>query len=395
MSKKKTVEIKPGAYEDAILGFRNHWYPGFRSDEVSEGEFKTLVLLGENLLVKRIDGQVYAVQDACMHRGYKFSEKIECYTKNSITCPVHAFTYNLKNGELITIPGDPESNLIGKANLHSYPIQEVKGMIFIFVGDMNPPAPLVEDVPPGFLDDDLYIVPAVNVKCDCNWRIAADSGFDPNHIFMHKDNEMLDFLKFPFPIAAKIKGKDPFEEIEIIENEGGPKGLVDDLNETIPVYEHTFECDGEVGIMKSMLPPDPEGMAEQGYRSITGSLWMPGCLNVDPFPVPGMSHYEWWVPVDETTHRYMISYAKRTSDPLEMLQFKQEVETVWYHQGYEKFNWYDTLLNNGMQETYEDPDYLYGQRETLSKTDGYTLSWRRLASKHNRGIQTRYGKNKT
>ena len=391
-SNKKPVEIKPGAYEDAILGFRNHWYPGFMSNEISEGEFKTLVLLGENLLVKRIDGQVYAVRDACAHRGYKLSEKLECYTKNTITCPVHAFTYNLKNGELVTIPSDPESRLIGKANIHSYPIQEVKGMIFIFVGDMDPPPPLAEDVPPGFLDEDLYLVPAVNVKCDCNWRVAADSGFDPNHIFMHKDNGMLKFLQIPFPIATKIKGNDPFEEIVIVEEAGGPKGLIDDLNQTLPVYEHTFECDGEVGTMKSMFPPDPDGMAAKIFGDIKGSLWLPGVLNVDPFPVPGMCHYEWWVPIDETSHRYMITYAKRTTDPVEQIRFKAEVETVWTHQGYENFNWHDTDLNNGMQEFYADPTTPYGQGETMDKTDGYTISWRRLASKHNRGIQTRYGK---
>ena len=144
--------------------------------------------------------------------------------------------------------------------------------------------------------------------------------------------------------------------------------------------------------MRSMFIPEEDNQAAHSFYNIKGSLWMPGVLNVDPFPVPGMCHFEWWVPIDETTHRYFIAYGKRTTDMNEQLAFSQEVVTVWKHQGYDNFNWYDTKFNNGMQEFYADERFQYGQQETMSRGDGYTLTWRRLASKHNRGIQTRYGK---
>jgi carbazole 1,9a-dioxygenase len=387
---KETAEqFEPGRYKDAVIGFRNHWYPAMRSQDIVEDEIKPLMILGEDVLFKRIDGQVYAIRNSCAHRGYRFSEKVECYTRNTITCPVHAFTYNFRNGELVTIPSDPQSPLIGRTKVHAYPIEEINDLIFVFIGDILPP-PLAHDVPPRFLEKNLFVVAAVNVDCDCNWRIAADSGFDPNHIFLHKENDFLKELQMPFPIATRLKNTDTFGEIELIEGDG-PKGLTDRLSETEPVYEHVFECDGETGRMASMFPPDGEdGQARQGFGAIEGSLWMPGVLNVNPWPIPGMTHFEWWVPIDETTHRYFIAWGKLIDRPDEQESFRADVESKWINLGYENFNRYDVLLNNGMQAFYSDPDRAYGEGQILTRNDGYIIAWHRLATKHNRGIQLRY-----
>ena len=53
-------------------------------------------LLGENILLKRIDGKVYAIRDRCLHRGVQLSRKLECYTKDTITCWYHGFTYRFE-----------------------------------------------------------------------------------------------------------------------------------------------------------------------------------------------------------------------------------------------------------------------------------------------------------
>ena len=117
---------------------------------------------------------------------------------------------------------------------------------------------------------------------------------------------------------------------------------------------------------------------------------MPGVLNVDPWPIPGMTHFEWWVPIDETTHRYFIAWGKWIDEQEEQEAFREEVETKWIRLGYENFNRYDVLLNNGMQAFYADPDRAYGDGQILTRNDGYTIAWHRLATKHNRGIQKRY-----
>ena len=247
-------------YIEAELGFRNHWYPALFSRDVSETEVTALTLLGEDILLKRLDGSVYAVQDRCAHRGFQFSYKPECFSRNTITCGLHGFTYNLRNGELVTIPASPDSALIGKLHLRSYPVEERGGLIFIFVGD-DAPAPLGDDLQPGFLDDDMYIVPAVRQRVKSNWRVAADTGFDPNHIFLHKNSGLLKTQSRPFPFGHRTSSTSARIEAEMVEGPG-PKGMVDGINQiTQPVFETEFECDGEAGRITAMFQPDEASAA--------------------------------------------------------------------------------------------------------------------------------------
>src|SRR5215467_16374936 len=123
------------AYFEASLGFRNHWYPAFFSGQLAEGECRGQVMLGERILFKRTEGRVYAIEDRCAHRGVPFSVRPECYTKNTISCWYHGFTYDLRDGKLVAIITDPESPLIGRVAMRSYPVEEHKGLIFAYIGD--------------------------------------------------------------------------------------------------------------------------------------------------------------------------------------------------------------------------------------------------------------------
>ena len=128
------------AYFEADLGFRNHWYPAFFGKHLAEGKCLGQEMLGERILFKRIDGRVYAIEDRCAHRGVPLSARPECYTKNTISCWYHGFTYDVRNGALVAIITDPDSPLIGKVALKSYPVEEHKNMVFIFIGDEAPHA---------------------------------------------------------------------------------------------------------------------------------------------------------------------------------------------------------------------------------------------------------------
>ena len=56
-------------YLAAKLGFRNHWYPVRFSRDVPENVVLAVKLLGENILLKRVNGTVYGIKDRCIHRG--------------------------------------------------------------------------------------------------------------------------------------------------------------------------------------------------------------------------------------------------------------------------------------------------------------------------------------
>src|SRR2546426_93804 len=190
-------------YLDASLGLRNHWYPIFFGRELSEGEVRGEMLLGERILYKRIKGRIYAVEDRCPHRGVCFSARPESYSQNTITCWFHGWTFDLRDGKLIQIITEPGSKIIGKVSVKPYPVEEINGVVFTFVDDMN-----------------IWFADVEGTRV----------------------------------VAANVDPDNP------------PK---------------TFEI--EVG------------------------LFMPCGLQVDFFPAPGMIHFEWYTPVDEDHHMYMIT----------------------------------------------------------------------------------------
>ncbi|HEY8857198.1 MAG TPA: Rieske 2Fe-2S domain-containing protein, partial [Rugosibacter sp.] len=124
-------------YVDAKLGFRNHWYPIAFSKDIAEGQPQKIKLLGEDLLVNRANGKLFCIKDRCLHRGVPFSAKIETYTPETISCWYHGWTYRWEDGLLSDIITNPESMHIGKQRLKTYPAQEAKGCVFIFLGDID------------------------------------------------------------------------------------------------------------------------------------------------------------------------------------------------------------------------------------------------------------------
>ncbi len=287
----------PG-YIEAKLGFRNHWYPTLFSHEIGEGEFVAHMLLGDRLLMSRVDGRVYAIRDRCIHRGVPLSRKPECFKKGTVTCWYHAFTYDLATGELVAILTAPSSNQIGRRSIKTFPVQEEKGIVFVFVGDIEPP-PLSDDVPPGFLDADLA-VRGVRQEVASNWRLGCENGFDATHIFIHKDSVLVKGNDLALPLGFRPTGREVFR---VVDEETGPTGVYDLLGEhSEPIFEG--KLDGEI--------------VRRGHMGSTRvawdiSIWLPGALRVNPWPDPSMTQYEWYVPIDEGRHVYLQTLARRVA----------------------------------------------------------------------------------
>ncbi len=386
MAKQKAAE-KSGAEEDfankpwrpyleASLGFRNHWYPACFTPDVAEGKCLGLELLGERVLFKRVDGTVYAIEDRCAHRGVSFSARPECHSANTITCWYHGFTYDVRDGELVAIITDPESPLIGKIALKTYRVEERKNVIFVFIGDQEPP-PLVEDVQPGFLDEDLFIAPNGDrgiVKS--NWRLAAENGVDASHIYIHRNSHLLNAARRAVPLSSYFVSREDM----VVEIEGGPKGVVKGAGRKVSVWE--TEIEGNKIETQYRRDENPAGSV------ITDtSLWMPCGLKVDPFPANDLIHFEWYVPIDESSHYYIVTWGKRVSDEAGQQQFVREVETFWRDMVVDHFNDEDVFAREEMERFYAEEDGW--NRERLFRPDIILTEWRKLASRCNRGIQKR------
>lgn len=361
-------------YVAAKYGFRNHWYPIRLSEEVREGEPVPVTLLGENILLNRIDGRVHAVRDRCVHRGVPLSRKIECYKKGTITCWYHGFTYRFADGVLCDIAGTQSSAVIGKRRLKVYPVEEAKGLVFVFVGDEDyTPPPLADDVPPTFLDEDMAVRGQWRMV-EANWRLGAENGFDSTHIFIHKNSVLIEEADLALPLGLQPQGRHAFvTQVE----DAGPKGVFDnfDPESVIPVFEATIE--GDTVLTGAM----------QGSNIVPHniSIWLPGALRVQPWPVPELTQFEWYVPVDGQRHIYLQTLGKRCPDVTAEQAFDTEFRTRWLPKALDGFNDDDVWAREATEPFYaDDTGWL---REQLFEPDGNIVEWRKLAATHARGIQ--------
>jgi carbazole 1,9a-dioxygenase terminal dioxygenase component len=377
-------------YVEAELGLRNHWYPTFYSHELEEADIssasgepvqkaKSMTLLGEPILFRRVDGHVYAVQDWCLHRGVPFSVRPECYTKETLTCWYHGFTYDVRNGDLTSVITDPGCPLIGKVKLRTYPVQERKGLIWVFVGDIEPPA-LERDVPPGFLDEDLWVYPDGWAReVECNWRPAAENGFDPAHAYLHRNSGLTTKYKIAFPFSET--GISKSRGMELVDDGPGPYGVKLLRGGATSIWE--TEVDG-VRVGTRYRPGDP-GVLKTELPEV--SMWIPSALKVDPFPLPGMIHFEFYVPIDERRHRYMITWGKYVKDEAERAAFEDALRTTWAEAVPTEFSNEDVFAREALQDFYSNEEGWY--RERLFGPDVVITTWRNLVSRRNRGVQHR------
>jgi carbazole 1,9a-dioxygenase terminal dioxygenase component len=357
-------------YVEAKLGFRNHWYPTLFSHELAEGEFKQHKILGDQLLLTRVDGEVFAVRDRCPHRGVPFSRKPECYKKGTVTCWYHAFTFKMATGELVDIITNPRSNLIGQVRIPSFSVQEAKGIIFVFMGDIEPPE-LVNDVPPGFLDDDLA-VRGVRQEIASDWRVGCENGFDSTHVFIHKDSILVEGNDLALPLGFVPTSRDSFK---VVDEPAGPKGVYDLLAEQCEfVWEGKIE--GETVIHGHM----GETRVAQDI-----SIWLPGVLRVNLWPDPSLTQFEWYVPIDEGKHFYVQTLGRRVNSAEDEAVFGKEFDEKWKSLALAGFNDDDIWAREALQEFYKHDEAWY--KEQLFEPDRNISKWRQLASQHHRGIQ--------
>ena len=216
---------------DAELGFRNHWYPASLGRHIKEGEAIGIILLGEDILVTRQNGKIHALENRCPHRGTRFSSRPLFYTKETITCWYHTWTFDIEDGSLRTILSSPESKMIGKCKIKVYPVEEKKGVIFIFVGDIDAP-PLHHDVAPGFLDDNAVVYCAEPYDINSNWRLGCENGYDPGHQFIHNWSEMCINASMHTSYGYTSTKEDVLDTTRYVELDDGPKGFTRKVEKT-------------------------------------------------------------------------------------------------------------------------------------------------------------------
>ncbi len=169
-------------------GLKNLWYPICPSHFVGEQPV-SLRRLGLKLAVWRdmrsgSQGQLYALEDHCPHRGAPLSQGANLGDR--LACPYHGIEVRC-DGMVTKVPASPECALVGERAAKSFHVQEAHGAVWLYNS-----ASYVEVPPPLNLPDELTDTEQYShFLCYTEWRgdyrYVADNVMDPMHgTFLHK-----------------------------------------------------------------------------------------------------------------------------------------------------------------------------------------------------------------
>lgn len=160
---------------------------GFSCELPNKGDYLTIDDLDTPIVVVRGDhGELNAFINTCRHRGTKLVSGCG-KLKAGLTCPYHAWTYNLR-GELVAVPDSESFPGLNKAErpLIKLPITEKYGMIWVCP---TPGADFDIDRQLGGLAPELenYRFPAYHhyeqrvLRHKMNWKMMIDTFLEPYH----------------------------------------------------------------------------------------------------------------------------------------------------------------------------------------------------------------------
>lgn len=173
------TRVGPGTPMGELM--RRYWHPVAAKAQLLERKVMPVRIFGEDLVLFLDEqGQIGLVENRCAHRLVK----LECgfVTENGIKCPYHGWTYDT-TGQCVDQPGEfPPGRFKDKVKIISYPVEELAGLIFAYLGPQ--PAPLLPRWD-RLVWDNVYRVIGF-VKIPCNWLQCMENTPDPIHgVYLH------------------------------------------------------------------------------------------------------------------------------------------------------------------------------------------------------------------
>jgi 5,5'-dehydrodivanillate O-demethylase oxygenase subunit len=160
---------------------RRYWWPvGISADLLLK---PTLIrLLGEDLVLFRdSDGRPGLVGAKCPHRHANLC--LGNTVKGGLRCRYHGWLID-QEGHVRDTPGEPDQNFKHTIRHDAYPVEELGGLIFAYIGPAPAPAPALPRF--SFLAAPGERFVKVTGFADCHWLQAIENGMDPIHLsFTH------------------------------------------------------------------------------------------------------------------------------------------------------------------------------------------------------------------
>jgi glycine betaine catabolism A len=164
--------------------FARNWYYAGRDEALVEaGDFVTVDVAGESVIVLRAqDGRLHGFYNVCRHRGSRLCDDASGQMKGAVKCPYHAWSYSF-DGRLIGTPNVARDE-IDRDALGLWPVVVDTWQGFVFVHLDPDPVPLEtwlggqHDGPLGFARfnlGELRIGHRTLTEVDANWKILIEN----------------------------------------------------------------------------------------------------------------------------------------------------------------------------------------------------------------------------
>ncbi len=171
---ERLTQVGPGTPMGNLL--RRYWHPICTVQELDEEPVQPVRILGENLALYKNDrGEMGLVAERCPHRGASLTYGIP--EDGGLRCPYHGWKFSAE-GRCLEQPAEPPTSTFhNRIRIPAYPVQELGGLIWAYLGPS--PAPLLPrwDV---LADPDLDRSIGIS-RIPCNWLQPMENSMDPMH----------------------------------------------------------------------------------------------------------------------------------------------------------------------------------------------------------------------
>ena len=172
----------PGHYQRELEAFWYHrWVAVAREEELAApGDWRTVRVGTQSLVLVRDDEQVRAFHNTCRHRGSLLCTEAQGnFARKRIVCPYHAWTYDL-GGQLVATPRRMETPDFKLADFPLYAVAVASWGGFVFVNLAGSEAPPLDVGELGaqferYRLGELRIGKRIVADVQANWKLLGEN----------------------------------------------------------------------------------------------------------------------------------------------------------------------------------------------------------------------------
>jgi 5,5'-dehydrodivanillate O-demethylase len=168
------TRIGPGTPAGNLM--RRYWHPIAATSELENRWTIRVRLLGEDLVLFRDrQNRRGLVKETCPHRGASLAYGIP--TQDGIRCPYHGWEFG-HDGQCLNQPNEPSNSCFkDKIKTPGYPVEELNGMLFAYLGPE--PRPLLPRWDGFVAEGTIRMLGRALIPV--NWLQAMENSLDPIH----------------------------------------------------------------------------------------------------------------------------------------------------------------------------------------------------------------------